>query len=78
MKEALIKTFEEEREQVERLLKEKPHWMGSPYEVVHNALQRCLGVAQFVQICPNSVPFSEVEPLYTNLKKSLENLLTNP
>jgi hypothetical protein len=52
--------------------------MGSPYEVVHNALQRCLGVAQFVQTCPNPVPFEEVEMLYTNLKKSLENLLTNP
>jgi hypothetical protein len=78
MKEALIKTFEDERKQVERLFKERPYWMGSPYEVVHNALQRCLGVAQFVQTCPNPVPFEEVEMLYTNLKKSLENLLTNP
>ena len=78
MKEALIKTFEDERKQVERLLKEKPHWMGSPYEVVHNALQRCLGVAQFVQTCPDPVPYEEIEILYNNLKKSLENLLTNP
>ena len=38
MKEALIKTFEDERKQVERLFKERPYWMGSPYEVVHNAL----------------------------------------
>lgn len=77
MKETLIKFFEEERERVERLFEEKPCWMGSPYEVVHNALQRCLGVAQFVQTCPNPVSFGEVEPLYTNLKKSLENLLTS-
>ncbi len=77
MKEALTKYFEEERERVERLFEEKPCWMGSPYEVVHNALQRCLGVAQFVQTCPNRISFGEVEPLYTNLKKSLENLLTS-
>ena len=77
MKEALIRTFEAERRQVERLFEEKPHWMGEPTEVIHNALQRCLGVAQFVQDCPNPVPYEEIEILYNNLKKSLENLLTN-
>ena len=77
MKEALIRTFEAERREAERLLKEKPYWV-MPTEVIHNALQRCLGVALFVQDCPNPIPFEEVEPLYENLKKSLENLLTNP
>lgn len=77
MKEALIAYFESEFEEAQRLIEQNPYWISKP-EVVHNALQRCLGVAQFAQICPDPVPFELVEPLYEELKQNLENLLTNP
>ena len=76
MKKAMIEYFEQEVRQTERWLKSE--WCKTDKEKMDSvwyATQRCLGVAQFVQLCPNSLTFQEVEGPYEDTRKKLENLL---
>ena len=78
MKKIMIDFFNRELQQTEHYLKSK--WCKTDKEKrdsVWYATQRCLGVAQSIQTCPNGLEFSEVEPLYKKVRKDLENLLTN-
>ena len=45
----------------------------TPKEVVNNALQRCLGVTLFVQGA-SYIPFEEIDSLYTEYRRKLEEL----
>ena len=79
MKKVMIDFFNMELQQTEQYLKSE--WCKTDREKrdsVWYAIQRCLGVTQFIQTCPNGLEFSEVEPLYEKVRKDLENLLTNP
>ena len=79
MKKAMTDFFDSELRSTERYLKSE--WCKTEKEKrdsVWYATQRCLGVAQFIQTCPNGLNFSEVEPHYEKVRKDLENLLTNP
>lgn len=45
----------------------------TPKEVVNGAIQRCLGIALFVQLeC--DVPFKDIDNLYTEYRRKLEEL----
>ena len=48
-------------------------WCTDEKMAVWYAIQRCLGVAQFVQIA--GVSFEEIETLYDDIKEKLEKLL---
>ena len=75
MKNAVIEMYEDEVNSTRHLLFElKPYW-ARPRESVENAIQRCLGIAQFVQTCPNSLKYEEFEPLYEKTRRELEALL---
>lgn len=55
--------------------------LSSPYVLdkdacVWNAIQRCLGAADLIQIIDESVSYEEVEALFNETKKKLTNLLT--
>lgn len=76
MKQAMIEMFEIEVRQAQRMFEQKPSWF-KPQETVYNAIQRCLGVAHFVQVCPNPLTYEEVEPIFEATKEKLENLLQN-
>ena len=75
MKEAMKEFFEREYRETKRVLEAKPSWMGKPSDIVWYSTQRCLGVAQFIQTCPNGLSFEEVEAPYEEVRKKLENLL---
>lgn len=56
------------------LLGNKPAWLNVN-EACDNALQRCLGVAQFAQTCgDNSLTFEVIEALYEEIKEKIEKL----
>ena len=59
---------------VKNLLENKPDWVN-PLESVDKAIQRCLGIAHFVQMCPNGLKYEEIEPLYEEVRIRLESLL---
>ena len=75
----MVEYFERELRQTEQYL--NGDWCKTDKEKRESVLaatQRCLGVAQFIQTCPNGLKYSEIEPHYEKVKKDLENLLTNP
>ena len=45
----------------------------TPKEIVNNAIQRCLGVALFVQTA-SDISFDEIDNLYTECRRKLEEL----
>jgi Fe-S cluster biogenesis protein NfuA len=45
----------------------------TPKEIVNNAIQRCLGVALFVQTA-SDVSFEEIDSLFTEYRRKLEEL----
>ena len=47
---------------------------GTPKEIVKDAIQRCFGVALFVQTASDDVTFEDIESLYTEYKRKLEEL----
>lgn len=56
------------------LLERNPAWLNVN-EACNNALQRCLGVANFAQTCgDDSLTFEVVEALYEEVKEKIENL----
>ena len=74
MKNAVIGMSELDFRQVKNLFNNKPDWFN-PLESVDKAIQRCLGIAYFVQMCPNGLKYEEIEPLYEEVRIKLENLL---
>ena len=73
MKEAVIIMYEQEVHRT-RLAINHPTLFNRS-ECVWNAIQRCLGIAEFVQTCPNGLKYEEIEPLYEKVKVELESLL---
>lgn len=56
------------------LLERNPAWLDVN-EACDNVLQRCLGVANFVQICgDDSLAFEVIEAMYEEVKGKIENL----
>lgn len=73
MKEAVIIMYEQEVHRTRRAINYPELFNRS--ECVQNAIQRCLGIAEFVQTCPNDLKYEEIEPLYEKVKAELESLL---
>ena len=71
MLEKLKEYFEMEYKETKELLEKKPSWC-QPKEVVSNSIQRCLGVAQFVQSV--GVKYEDLD-CYEEIREKLENLL---
>lgn len=67
------KYYESEYEETKSVIERNPWWIESAEETVWLAVQRCLGVAQFAQVC--DVDFSDVDILYMEVKEKLEKLL---
>jgi hypothetical protein len=74
MKDAIAEFYKNEIDTMKWLFKRNPDWLN-PNRAIDNALQRCLGIAQFVQTCPNSLKYEEIEPLYEKTRRELEALL---
>lgn len=73
MLEKVKEFFEKEYTDVERLLtKEDKPWWADPKECVDKAIQRCLGVAQFVQYC--DVKYEDLG-CYEEIRERFEKLL---
>lgn len=64
--------FEKEYQDTKAILEEKPNWVKSEKEIVNNAIQRCLGVSMFAQLC--GVTYQEAL-VYEYYKEKLESLL---
>ena len=73
MLEKVKEFFEQEYKDTERLLtrKDRPFW-AEPKECVDKAIQRCLGVAQFVQYC--DVKYEDLG-CYEEIRERFEKLL---
>jgi hypothetical protein len=65
------KFFEKEYKETERLLSNPPSWCN-PKEAVWYAVQRCLGVAQFVQYL--DVKYEDLS-CYDEIREKFEKLL---
>lgn len=74
MKNAVIEMYELEFRRLKNLFNNKPDWIN-PLESVNNTIQRCLGIAQFVQTCPNGLKYEDIEPLFEEVRIKLESLL---
>ena len=66
--------FKSEYKDAETVIKKKVQW-AKPREIIDNTLQRCLGVAMFVQELDETLSYDEVEQTYNFYKKQLEKLL---
>lgn len=64
--------FEREYVDCVRAIERKYDW-STPKEFVWRAITDCLAVAMFVQTI--GVTYEEIDPLYMEYKKKLENLL---
>lgn len=64
--------YKMEYEEVESLLKgeNRPFW-AEPKQIIDNSIQRCLGVAQFIQIV--GVAYEDLS-CYDEVREKLENL----
>ena len=64
--------YKMEYEEVESLLKreDRPSW-AEPNQVINNSIQRCLGVAQFIQTV--GVAYEDLS-CYDEVREKLENL----
>lgn len=73
MLEKVKEFFEQEYKDTERLLtrEDRPFW-AEPKECVDKAIQRCLGVAQFVQYC--DVKYEDLG-CYEEIRERFEKLL---
>lgn len=78
MKEKLMdnmtKYFESEYNYTKAFLERKVSW-ANPKECVYNAIQRCLGVAIYIQWLDETLTLDEVEQTYNYYKEQLEKLL---
>lgn len=74
MKQYVKDYFNTEYNLLYNLLERNPAWLNVN-EACNNALQRCLGVAQFAQTCgEDSLTFEVVEALYEEVKEEIEKL----
>ena len=74
MKQYVKDYFNTEYNLLYNVLERNPAWLNVN-EACDNALQRCLGVAQFAQICgDDSLTFEIAEALYEEVKGKIENL----
>lgn len=73
MLEKVKEFFEQEYKDTKRLLtrEDRPFW-AEPRECVDKAIQRCLGVTQFVQYC--DVKYEDLG-CYEEIRERFENLL---
>lgn len=67
-----LEKFYESEVRMARTFLEYPHEWTTPKEVVNNAIQRCLGVAQYVQFL--DVPYEKVNRLFEQTRIDLEEL----
>lgn len=71
-----VKTYyESEYEETKSILEKKPFWVqtrSDERQLIFNSIQRCLGVAQFVQSL--DVPYEELK-VYDEYREKLEKLL---
>lgn len=67
--------LESEVDYVKRVFETKPYWADSFAEVGHNAIQRCLGMANICQLLPNPVPYEEIEALYEAAREQIEQMI---
>ena len=72
MKDAVAEFYKNEIDTLKWLLKRNLDGVN-PNKAIDNALQRCSGVAQFVQICPNALAYGEIELLYEKTRLELES-----
>jgi hypothetical protein len=72
MKDAVVEMYKEEVRSLEWLIERNPYWFNLN-KSIENAIQRCLGIAQFVQTCPNGLKYEEIELLYEKTKRTLES-----
>lgn len=72
MKDAVVKMYKEEVNTLKWLFERRPDWFN-PVESIDKAIQRCLGIAQFVQMCPNALKYEEIEPLFEETRRALES-----
>ena len=74
MKQYVKDYFNTEYNLLHNLLERNPVWLNVN-EACDNALQRCLGVVNFVQTCgDDSLTFEIVGALYEEVKGKIENL----
>lgn len=69
---AVVEMYKEEVRSLEWLIERSPDWFNLN-ESIDKAVQRCLGIAQFVQMCPNALKYEEIEPLYEKTRLELES-----
>lgn len=65
--------FDREYEETKELLEKNPWWIESGEKSVWYAIQRCLGVAQFVQLL--GADFTEVDTIYLEFREKFDKLL---
>lgn len=70
----MIKYFESEYNYTKAFI-EREFSLAKPREVVDNAIQRCLGVAMYIQNFDYTLSYDEIEQIYNHYKKQLEELL---
>jgi hypothetical protein len=64
--------YEEEYQDAKRCIEKKYAWT-TPKDLVKSTINRCLGIAQFVQYL--GVPYEDLD-IYDEYKEKLEKLLT--
>lgn len=67
--------YEKETKELAQLVdvQTRPSWLNDPKQAVENSIQRCLGVAEFVQYL--GVPYETVNPMHEVTRKKLEKML---
>lgn len=68
--------FKAEYKDAERIIAKKVSW-AKPRTVVDNCIQRCLGVAMYIQRLDETISYDEVEQIYSFYREKLESLLTD-
>lgn len=77
MREALIKYYEIEYSRLKNLLQTKNSWVN-PKEAVDNAIQRCLGAADFIQLTlDQALSYEELADIFNEVKQKMINLKEN-
>ncbi len=68
----IIAYYENEYTHLAKLLSENVSWV-TPSEAVQNALQRCYGIAMFVQDL--GIKYEVIEAIYIDYKERMMNLI---
>lgn len=74
MEEYVKNYFDAEYNLLHDILERNPAWLNVN-EACDNAIQRCLGVTQFVDVCSDgSLSFGVITALYEEVREKIENL----